>query len=128
MMPGCTVTVRSAVFTSSTSAIFSTLSSRQPGTAFAPPLMPVRAPWGTTGTPWRDANRIVACTSSMVVARTRATAPSPGQKIASSCEYEPMTSASVTRAPAASAGRNSASMTAPRSAGGGGCEVSIAAG
>ncbi len=64
--PASTVAVSASGSTSTTVVIRSRLSTRQPSTAFAPPLRPEPAPRGTTGTPWRAAARTAACTSGVV--------------------------------------------------------------
>ena len=99
MMPGWTVTRRSASLTATMSFIFDTLSRIAPGTAFAPPEIPDRAPCGTTGTRCSVANRMTSWTSSAEAALTRAIAPSRGQNRASSLECASTTSGSVVREP-----------------------------
>ena len=46
------------------------ISARLPGAAHAEPVVELRPPWGTTGTPWAAAYRSVASTSCRVRART----------------------------------------------------------
>ena len=100
MTPGSTTAIWLAGSMVLMAVIRSVDRTTQPSTALAPPESPVPAPRVTSGVPVAAQADTTSATSAVVRGRTTAAGCPNGAHSASSCTKLPMTSGSVTTAPA----------------------------
>ena len=100
MTPGSTTAIWLAGSTALMAVMSSVDRTTQPSTALAPPDSPVPAPRVTSGVPVAAQADTTSATSAVVRGRTTADGCPNGAHSASSCTKRPMTSGSVTTAPA----------------------------